>query len=169
MSKLLFIFSLMLSLLLTGYGQLPHVVAKKGAQWVPFPKTKDIQHVYVVYGLAARSYSPKKQSKTIAQIENWLTKTQPVSIQLPPPPNPPIITNANTNPAKLVLQLSSKQQILISPAYYMSGHSQEPKALYHFVIGVISYQIKNKTLYFKDKDLYNWLKNNQWKDEFSTN
>jgi hypothetical protein len=157
----------MLSLVLTGCGQVPQAVVKKSQHLGQFPKTKDIQHVYVVAGMAARSYSPKNQSETVAQIENWLTKAQPVSIQLPPPPNPPIKINAN--PAVLELQLSSKQRVSFSPTFYMAGHSQELNQLYHFVYDVISYQVGNKTLYFKDKDLYNWLKSNQWEEQFNTN
>ncbi|EPZ43999.1 hypothetical protein, partial [Alicyclobacillus acidoterrestris] len=133
-----------------------------------FPKATDIQHVYVIAGLAALSYEPKNQSETVAQIEKWLATAELVSVQLPPPPNPPIGTAANTNPAVLELQLSSKEQISISPTFYMAGHSQDLSKVYHFVDGVISYQVGNKTVYFKDPNLYNWLKNNQWQKQFNT-
>ncbi|GMA64144.1 hypothetical protein [Alicyclobacillus fastidiosus] len=142
---------------------------KPTLQTVQFPKEMEIQHVYVIAGLAGRSYTPKNQSETVAQIEQWLKTAKPVSVQLPPPPNPPIVTNANTNPAVLELQLSSKKVISISPTFYMGGHSQELSQLYHFVDGVISYQVATKTVYFKDPNLYNWLKSNQWQEQFNTN
>jgi hypothetical protein len=153
---------------LVGWGNVPQADAKPTQQTVQFPKAMAIQHVYVVAGLAGMSYAPKNQSETVAQIEEWLATAQPVSVKLPPPPNPPIGTNANTNPAVLELQLSSKQQISISPTFYMAGHSQDLTKVYHFVNGVTSYQVGNKTVYLKDPNLYNWLKDNQWEQQFNT-
>jgi hypothetical protein len=169
MRILLFTFSFTLSLLLAGCGQktVPQAVVKPTQQTVQFPKATDIQHVYVSAGLAARSYSPKNESDTVSQIEEWLKTAQPVSVQLPPEPNPPIRTNANVDPAALLLQLSSKQDITISPLFYMSGNSQKLDDLFHYVDGVIAYQVGNKTVYFKDPELYNWLKNNQWQKPFT--
>jgi hypothetical protein len=169
MRKLLFTLSFTLSLLLAGCGQktAPQAVVKPSQQTVQFPKATDIQHVYVVAGLAARSFSPKNQSETLSQIETWLKTAQPVSVQLPPKPNPPITTSANVAPAALLLQLSSKQDITISPVFYMSGNSQKLDDLFHYVDGVIAYQVGNKTVYFKDPELYNWLKTNQWQKQFN--
>lgn len=161
---------LAMPMLLAGCGQQTTMkaVVKPSQQTVQIPKATEIQHMYVVAGLNAMSYTPKNQPQTVAQIEKWLMKAKPVSVQLPPPPNQSTTTNANTNPAVLELQLSSKQQVSISPTYYMAGHSQELNQLYHFVDGVISYQVENKTVYFKDSELYNWLKNNQWEQQFNT-
>lgn len=158
--------SFMLTGLLAGCGTVPQAIVKPTQQTVKFPQRADIQHVYVIAGLSARFFSPKNQSETLTQIEKWLKTAKPVSVQLPPSPNPPIATGANTSPAVLELQLSSKDRILITPTFYMMRHSQE---VYHFVNGVISYRVDNKTLYFKDLNLYNWLKNNQWEQEFNTN
>lgn len=168
MRKLLFTFSVALSSLLTGCGQVPQAVVKQSQQTVQFPKATDIQHVYVVWGLAAGTFIPLNKSETLSQIERWLQTAQPVSVQLPPPPKHPIVTNANTNPASLILELSSKEQIAISPTCFMAGQSQDLSKLYHYVDGVISYQIGNQTLYFKDPELYNWLKNNEWQKQFNT-
>jgi len=132
------------------------------------PKATDIQHVYVVGGLATGTFFPINESKTVSQIEQWLQTAQPVSVQLPPPPKHPIVTNANPNPAELILKLSSKAHIVISPTFFMAGRSQNLSKLYHFVDGVISYQIGDKTLYFNDSELYNWLKNNEWQKQFYT-
>jgi hypothetical protein len=75
---------------LVGCGNVPQADVKPTQQTVQFPKAMDIQHVYVVAGLAGISYAPKNQSETVAQIEEWLATAQPVSVKLPPPPNPPI-------------------------------------------------------------------------------
>ncbi|GLV14710.1 hypothetical protein Heshes_23940 [Alicyclobacillus hesperidum] len=166
--KYVVVLTLLSSVSLVGCGDVPQAVVKPSQQTVQFPKATDIQYVYVNAGLAAMSYAPKNQSETVAQIEKWLATAKPVSVQLPPPPNPPIETNANTNPAVLELKLSSKRQIFISPTFYMSGHSQDLSKVYHFVDGVISYQVDNKTAYFKDPNLYNWLKNDQWQRQFNT-
>lgn len=168
MRKLLFTFSVALSLLLAGCGQVPQAVVKPSQQTVQFPKATDIQHVYVVWGLATRTFFPINESKTVSQIEQWLQTAHPVSVQLPPPPKHPTVMNANPNPAELILKLSSKEQIVISPTFFMAGRSQDLSKLYHFVDGVISYQIGNKTLYFNDPELYNWLKNNEWQKQFNT-
>lgn len=142
-------------------------VVKSSQQTVQFPNASNIQHVYVVWGLAARSFSPRNQAETLSEIERWLHTAQPVSVQLPPPPNPPVVINANTNPAGLVLELFSKEHISISPTFYMSGQSNDLSKLYHFVDGVITYQVGNRVSYFKDPDLYNWLKSNAWQKQFN--
>lgn len=167
MQRVLFSFTVTLTLLLVGCGRVPQAVVIPSQQTVRFPKATEIQHVYVAAGLAEIAYTPKNQLETVAQIEKWLTTAKLVSVQLPPPPNPPIVTNANTNPALLDLHLASKQEVLISPAFYMAGHSQELSKLYHYVDGVISYQVGNKTVYFNDPKLYNWLKNNEWQKQFN--
>ena len=166
--KYVFVLALFSLLSLAGCGNVPQAVVKPSQQTVQFPKATDIQHVYVVAGLAAISHTPKNQSETVAQIEKWLVIAKPVSVQLPPPPNPPIGTAANENPAVLELQLSSKERISISPTFYMAGHSQDMSKVHHFVDGVISYQFGHETVYFKDQNLYNWLKNNQWQKQFNT-
>lgn len=174
MRKLLFTFSVTLSLLLAGCGQYTttQVVVKPSQQTVQFPKPQDIQHAYILAGLAARSYTPKNQSETVAQTVKWLQTGKPVSVQLPPPTNPPIVILANTNPAVLELQLSSKKLIWISPTSYMTVHSQvqnqahSQELMTHFVNDVISYHVENKTFYLKDPELYNWLKNYQWQSQF---
>lgn len=170
MRKLLFALSAASLLLFAGCGRqtTQQAIVKPARQTVQFPKPKDIQHVYVLAGLAAVSYTPRNSAKTVAQIEEWLKTAKPISVQFPPPPNPPIVQNANTNPAVLALQLSSKKVISISPAFYMAGHSQELNQLYHFVSGVISYNVGSQTVYFTDPELYNWLKNNQWQKQFNT-
>lgn len=163
MRKLVFTSVITLSFLLAGCGQVPKVVVSPIQQPVQFPKATDVRHVYVSAGPAGTMYSLKNQSETVAQIEKWLQTAKPVSVQLPPAPNPPIVSNANTNPAVLELQLSSHKLISISPTFYAVGHSQNLGKLYHFVNGVISYQDGGKTRYFKDIELYNWLTSNQWK------
>lgn len=165
--KYVLMLALVSLLSLAGCGNVPQAVVKPSQQTVQFPTAMDIQHVYVMSGLAALTYSPKNQSETVAQIEKWLATAKPVSVQLPPPPNPPIGIDANTNPAVLELQLSSIKQISISPTFYMAGHSQDLSKVYHFVDGVISYQVGNETVYFKDPNLYIWLKNNQWQKQFN--
>lgn len=165
--------ALLFGILITGYvrkttaSQEVDAIVTPSQQTIQFPNATDIQHVYVVWGLAAGSFSPKNQYQTVAQIEQWLQTAQPVSVQLPPPPKRPVTINANTNPAGLVLELPSKQHISISPTFYMEGHSNDLSKLYHFVDGVVTYQVGSKTFYFKDPELYNWLKSNAWQKQFN--
>lgn len=163
---------LLFGILLTGYVRTTKssqevAIVKPSQQTIVFPTTTEVQHVYVIWGLAAGSFDPKDQSETVSQTEKWLQAAQPVFVQLPPPPNPPITVNANTAPAVLELQLTSNERISISPTFYMTGHSNDLSKLYHFVDGVITYQVGNKTFYFKDPDLYNWLKSNAWQQQFN--
>ena len=167
----MFAFSAMSILLLTGCGQnsVPNAVVKVKPTkvTVQFPKETDIQSVYVVAGLATGSYVPKNQSATISQIVDWLKTAEPVSVQFPQfKSKKQFVTNAYTGPAALILHLNAKENVTISPAYYIWTNAAGGEIVNHYVNGVVGYQIGSKTMYFKDPAIYQWLKDNQWTKEF---
>lgn len=142
-------------------------IVKPAGRTVQMPATEDIRMVYVVAGPAAGLIPVRDKAATIAKIENWLKTAQPVSVQFPQEKNPAnIVSNAYTGPAMLVLELSRKNNVEISSAYYIWGDSHDLNRLYRYVDGVIECQTGNQTVYFKDPAIYQWLKSGTWKSDF---
>jgi len=58
------------------------------------------------------------------------------------------------------------------PAYYIAPEKldQNGNQLYQtkYIQNIVVFNDNGKVTYLKDKQLYDWLKNDQWKTEFTT-
>ncbi|SIS67360.1 hypothetical protein [Alicyclobacillus vulcanalis] len=142
-------------------------VKKVTAQKVQIPPATEIQQVYIIAGLAARWFAPNREADVVSEIATWLSRAQPVAFQVPQPETR-IVTNANIGPAELVVRLSAGEEMTIQPAFYVSGAGHALSEVIHDVPGVISYRVGHQTLYFRDPELYQWLKSNEWESQFHT-
>jgi len=56
---------------------------------------------------------------------------------------------------------------IIYPAYYYTENKQNGFNQVHYIQDVVVFESEKDISYFKSEQLYNWLKSNQWKAEFT--
>jgi hypothetical protein len=158
-------------ILLVGCGQnsnsVPQAVIQQTQSQVQIPTARDIQSLSIASDGAGSVYmSPNNPASTIAQVLDWLKTAKPVSVQFPKLK----ITQQGssggyTGPSRLFLSLKDKENITITPSFYVWSNSSGGYD-YHYLNGIIQYQTGNQTVYFNAPQLFKWLKDDQWKTNF---
>jgi hypothetical protein len=109
---------------------------------------------------------PRNQKYVISQVLTWLKIAAPDTEKIPPLPT--VVMAAYLGPSQLHLTTSDKKQIrIIYPAYYYTENKQNGFNQVHYIQDVVVFESEKDISYFKSEQLYNWLKINQWKTEFT--
>lgn len=132
---------------------------------VELPKVNTIQSITVSVGTVPIAWVTQNPKNVSSQVLSWLDNAIPYVGNIPP-------SFSNFEPqggvgsARLNIVTINHNVITIYPTYYLvkirSGSAQT-----RYVPDVLTYQEGNRTVYLTSPQLYNWLKNSQWKTEFS--
>lgn len=103
------------------------------------------------------------QNAVLLQVSSWLNKAIPYAEEILQ--SQELRQHAgNIGPARLYLMTLDKKEITIYPAFYVYIKNGTIKVQY--VQDVIVFNNAGNITYLKSKELYNWLKTDQWKTEF---
>lgn len=153
--------------LLTGCGSVPNATVTPSQATFHMPEITDIKSLNIESDFASRlTVVPNAPLTTMQQVLALLKTAQPVDVQFPELKN--IISRPSGGyfgPATLDLNLNNNDDIRITPAYYVWTASQGGYS-YHYVDGVVEYRDGDSTIYLRDESLYEWLKEDKWKDAF---
>ncbi|MDQ7094623.1 hypothetical protein REC12_13585 [Desulfosporosinus sp. PR] len=134
-------------------------------------------------GIGWTPYHPKN---ALGQVASWLNQATFYAGKVPQ--SQEVIHHVtNIGPARLQLYVSGKHLITIYPAYYIAKIKKtgmaiifldkygkaisisDPGYRVQYVQNVIVFNDAGEITYLKSKELYNWLKTDQWKREFKVN
>ena len=113
---------------------------------------------------ASRLWVPKNRTDTLGEVMGWLAKAKTYNGQIPKSQVSGAFA-ANIGPAVLYITTDDNHKINLKPAYYLAAsNGQTCKVCY--VADVLQIQNDNQICYIQSSQLYDWLKNDQWKTEF---
>ncbi|MDQ7093268.1 M56 family metallopeptidase [Desulfosporosinus sp. PR] len=125
---------------------------------------------------AGTFWSPNSQNAVLAQVSSWLKSAKPYTETVPNTDYVDNIVHHNIGPAAIHIVGSEQFETLIYPAWYVkidekavNGGSITHNIHYLQDVVVIIEARTNYISYLKSGPLYNWLKNGEWKTEFSPN
>ncbi|MCF8564561.1 hypothetical protein LLE49_07360 [Alicyclobacillus tolerans] len=121
---------------------------------------------------AGTVWSPITQQSTNSKVYSLLKDgSVTTTVQIPKQPVG-LRFNANISPSRLSIVTTTGGQISIYPAFYIAKGNvdQNGNQLYttKFVQNVVEVNQNGEVTYLSDKPLYTWLKNNQWRANFSS-
>lgn len=125
---------------------------------------------------------PNDQKFVLSQIIAWLKQAEPYTEKIPQ--SPEVVFQGNVGPAQITLTTSDKRLLVIYPAYYIEKSekthtsistdehgvvtkTENPEFQVQYVQDVLVFDNGGDRSYLKSEELYNWLKSNQWKTEFT--
>ena len=120
-------------------------------------------------GPCIRSWAPRDQQHVIARVLAWLKTVAPYEEKIPPQPTTLIIGDY-VGPSHLHLTTSDRgRQLDIYPAYYYTVNKQNgwTEVQANYIPDVIVLWSPTGVSYFNSAQLYDWLKTDQWKTEFT--
>ncbi|QQE78082.1 hypothetical protein [Alicyclobacillus sp. SO9] len=133
-----------------------------------FPKASDVSSVTVVSGPASLLYVSKNkqdQQQVISNLLKWLQSAKQTQVKAPKNLFRGTL-HAHLGPPLLYLNLSnSKNPLLIRPAYFIVSKSKNQIST-QYVKNVVAYGDKQHLVYLKSQELFQWIKQNQWKTDF---
>jgi hypothetical protein len=132
---------------------------------------KSIQSIEISDGTPpGRYWIPRSQKYVISQVLAWLKMAAPDTEKTPPWPT--LVMIDYLGPSQLYLTTPDNRRLSIYPAYYYTESVDEQSGWtmvqVHYVPDiVVLYENEKYASYFKSEQLYGWLKENQWKAEFT--
>ncbi|MDO0823881.1 M56 family metallopeptidase [Desulfosporosinus nitroreducens] len=121
-------------------------------------------------------WSPNSQNAVSAQVSSWLKTVKPYTTKVPNTDYVDNVVHYNIGPAALHITGSEQFETLIYPAWYVKidGQEVDDGSITHNInyIQDVVVMIETRTnyvSYLESGPLYNWLKNGEWKTEFSQN
>lgn len=119
-------------------------------------------------GPGIRGWVPRDQQHAIAQVLAWLKTAAPYEEKIPPQPTT-VITTDYVGPSQLHLTTPDRGQLDIYPAYYckVSKQNEWTEVQANYIPDAIALWSSTGVSYFKSAQLYDWLKTDQWKTEFT--
>lgn len=107
---------------------------------------------------------PKAKNNTLSKVVLWLQQATVYNRKIPKSQISEYSFKANVQPSRLFLY-SNEYTISIQPAYYLVMPKGSPvKRCY--VDGVLQFKDNKQTCYIHSAQLFDWLKNDDWKNEF---
>lgn len=103
---------------------------------------------------------PKTQKNTLCEVLYWLQQAKPYEGEIPKDQSSGIF-NANIEPSTLFITTSDKHMIAIKPAFYLTSNGRKS-----FISEVLQLSNNKQKSYIQSSQLFNWLKNDEWKTEF---
>lgn len=114
-----------------------------------------------------RCWAPKDQQAVLSKVASWLRQAQTYTDKIPESCTG--IFNANFGPAVLSITTADHHTIAINPASYLTSStiSSNGKSYeMHYVANVLKLSKDGQSSYIQSAELYDWLKNDNWKTEF---
>lgn len=106
---------------------------------------------------------PKNPKSTSTEMTTWLEQATTYNEKIPKSQN--VTQHAgNIGPSQLHISTLEKQEVAVYPAYYVGV--QNGVISVHYIQDVLVFNNGGTETYIKSSQLYNWLKNNEWKSEF---
>ncbi|KUO75473.1 MAG: hypothetical protein APF81_26530 [Desulfosporosinus sp. BRH_c37] len=125
---------------------------------------------------AGSFWSPNSQNAVSDQVSSWLKTAKPYTATVPNTDYVDNVVHYNIGPSALHITGSGQFETLIYPAWYVKIEGQEVDAgsithNIHYIqdVVVIIEAKTNYISYLESGPLYNWLKDGEWKTEFSQN
>jgi|GEM_PF-2403076 len=136
-----------------------------------------IQSISISDDSSAGSYwSPNSQNVVLSQVSSWLKTAKQYTTTIPASEAVDDIVHHNIAPSAMHITGSEHFETLIYPAWYVKidGQKVDSSSLtynIHYIedVVVIIEARTNYISYLESRPLYNWLKNEEWKTEFSQN
>ena len=114
---------------------------------------------------AAKCWTPKSNQATLVEITSWLQRATLYHGALPSPQtSSAVVFAANIAPSTLLIN-TPDHKITIQPFFYLNSEGKAYQKSY--LPGVLILNDGGQKTYFQSGRLYDWLKNDQWKNEFS--
>jgi hypothetical protein len=114
-------------------------------------------------------WAPLNQDNAISQVSAWLKTATPYAETIPQ--SQQVFLMDYLGPSQLHLTTSDNQTIKIYPAYYYTKTEEEQYGTYlaqvQYVQDVIAFDNGQGISYFTSEQLFDWLKTDQWKTEFT--
>jgi hypothetical protein len=131
---------------------------------VKFPTASSIQSISIFAGSTMNSSTTQDPKSVSTQVINWLNNSTLYTGSIPKSTNS-IVPKSYTGPAQLKMK-TANGDVTVYPVYYLvqiNNNGVETR----YLQDVVEYQMGNQTVYLKSPQLFNWLKNSQWKSEFT--
>lgn len=107
-------------------------------------------------------FVPKTQEAVISEVISWLQKAKLYKGEMPKSKNPgELAFNAYVGPSILEIYTSDNHKITILPAFYYDKNGCP-----QYINNVLVFSYDKKVTYVESDELYDWLKNDKWTDEF---
>lgn len=116
--------------------------------------------VTITAGYQYIAYKPKDNNTTLKKLQGWLDQSTLYTQTVPQSER--FTTSVYIGPPLLHIS----DHILIQPAEYDTLEGNLIKK--HEIADIIEVNRDGIKFYLNSKDLYDWLKNNQWKSDFQT-
>lgn len=118
--------------------------------------------LFICYGLKVSEYTPQNQNAVMSKVMSWLKQTKIYKGKVPDSNDNDF--NAYVGPARLVLCTPDNHEINIYPAYYYQNSDNK----IHYVDNVLIIRDNKQKYYIECSQIFNWLKNDEWKSEFKS-
>lgn len=102
---------------------------------------------------------PNNQESTLSELTTWLNNSNPYSGKIPKSSSTGV-SAANIFPSRLCINTSNNHQIIIVPAIYFKMDQVK------YITDVLQLSNDGNITYIKSKELYDWLINDKWQEEF---
>ena len=106
---------------------------------------------------------PKNQKSISSEVTSWLEHATSYTQKIPKSQNV-VQFVGNIGPSQLHISTSEKHEITVYPAYYVDDENAVINV--HYIQDVLVFNNGGLQTYIQSSQLYNWLKNNEWKTEF---
>jgi len=165
--------ALMLAFIITGCSNLSaSEQAKSNTDTQPAPitpiKSLNLPTSIQFISISGDSYAgiwwiPKNQKSIASEVTTWLEQATSYTQEIHKSQN--VSQHAgNIGPSQLHISTSEKHEIAVYPAYYVDVENGVISV--HYIQDVLVFNNGGFQTYIESSQLYNWLKNNEWKTEF---
>lgn len=163
----------MLSFIITGCSNLSaseQAIPNTATQQVPITAIKSlnlpasIQSIEISDDSHASSWwIPKNQKSISSLVTNMLEQATSYTQEVPKSQD--VVQYAGyIGPSQLHITTSVNHRIVVYPAYYVDDENKVINV--HYIQDVLVFNNGGLQSYIKSRQLYSWLKNNEWKTEF---
>ncbi|MDP4089467.1 MAG: hypothetical protein Q8930_09395 [Bacillota bacterium] len=115
--------------------------------------------------LAQACWYPQNQEATTSKVFSWLNGAKPYEGKIPEPDySTQPVYSGNRGPAYFVISWD-KCTIIFEPANYLFKENENYVVKY--IENVVKIKNNEKENYIESQQLYKWLKNDEWKAEFT--
>jgi len=105
----------------------------------------------------------ERREQFSSKVVTGLEQATSYTLEIPQSQN--VVQHAgNIGPSQLHILTSEKHEIAVYPAYYVLDENGVINV--HYIQDVLVFNNVGLNTYIKSNQLYEWLKNNQWKTEF---
>ncbi|MDP4089465.1 MAG: hypothetical protein Q8930_09385 [Bacillota bacterium] len=116
---------------------------------------------------ASLLWEPKNQKATLTKVTSWIRLAKLYRGSIPNPKSSEIVAfAAYIGPCTLCIYTSENRLIKIEPAYYLELNAGKWSGKVHYFTDVLVLEQDGRIKYIQSGELFNWLKNNEWEEEF---